>query len=180
MVQEYRAKDAPPPSPPNDREPPAGKGPHKHRWVFHGVPVTAPGGHVPFQIPEEFADDLGRHLTANGFYHRDELIAKADPDGKLDVSTLPPPSLRHDPPLAGPEGWLNPGPWVPASSPPPAPRLDTVLPIDPEDLSDAEADALKVEADAMQDVLRRREQSKMRRAEADPHVQEVRRDHPER
>lgn len=171
MTSEYRAKGSPPPPPPSE-EPPAGGGPHKHRWVFHGAPVTAPGGHVPFQIPEEFADDLGRHLVANAFWHRSELIAMADPDGKLDVSSLPPASLRQDPPLAGPTDWLNPGPWVPASSPPPGPRADA-LPINPEDLSDAEAEALKFETEAMQDVLRRREILKMRLAEEDPRVQEV-------
>lgn len=177
MTKEYRAKGAPPP-PPKDQQPTT-SGPHKHRWVFHGAPVTAPGGHVPFQIPEEFADDLGRHLVANAFYHRDELIAMADPDGKLDVSTLPPASLRQDPPLAGPSTWLNPGPWVPASSPPPKPPVD-LLPINPEDLSDAEAEALKVETEAMQDVLRRREVFKQRLAEADPHVSEVNDDDTER
>lgn len=162
MVQEYRAKGAPKPPP----EETPGKGPHRHRWVFHGPPVTAPGGAVPFQVPEEFADDLARHLVSTGFFHRDELLALAGPEGMLDVATLPAPTIRHDPPEAGPETWLNPGPWVPVSTPLPDRARGRQVNLD--DLTDEQVEALRVENEAIAEAIARRERWRKRLAEADP------------
>lgn len=147
MAQEYRAKGAP--KPVEDRP---SKGPHKYKWVFHGPPVTAPGSHVPFNIPEEFAEDLGRHLESLGFHTRDELVALADEDGRVDVAALQGARIRHDPPQAGPPSWLNPGPWVPVSAPPPSAGGVDLTGVD-----DDTAEALRVEAEAIQEGLRTRE-----------------------
>lgn len=167
MAQEYRAKDAPQPP----REEPTTRGPHKYRRFFHGAPVTAPGGAVPFQVPEEFADDLGRHLERNAFWRREELIDMAGPDGLLDVTTLPAPTVRQDPPESGPDSWLNPGPWVPVSTPLPdravRRRADE---IDLDDLTDEQAEAIRVENEAIQAALARRERWRARLAEADERV----------
>ncbi|MDZ4234911.1 MAG: hypothetical protein U1C73_14410 [Dietzia sp.] len=163
MVQEYRAHGAPPPIPEDDPTP-AG-GPHRYKWVFHAPPVTGPGGHVPFQVPEEWADDLGQHLENLSFWQRDDLVRRAGPDGMLNVLELPEARMRQDPPLAGPSNWLNPGPWVPVSTPAPA-RQQTE--VDLNELTDEQAEAIRVEADAVQEALRRREVWKARLAEADP------------
>lgn len=165
MVQEYRAKGAPP----RQDEPTArakSTGPHRLRWVFHGAPVPAPGGHVPFMVPEEIADGLAQHLESLSMWTRDELLDMADEDGMLDVRVLPPRSIRHDPPASGPHVWGNPGPWVPVSEPEPAHRTK----INPADLTDEQAAALAEERAEIDEALRRREAMKLRWANADPHV----------
>ena len=98
-------------------------------------------------------------------WSRDELIALAGPSGVLRPADLPAPTMRHDPPPAGPVSWLNPGPWVPVSTPPPVPAPTEV---DLTDLSDEQAEAARIEAEAVQEALRRREIWKARLAEADP------------
>jgi|SRR5699024_792167 len=148
MAQEYRAKGS---KRPVSRGEEPRKGPHKYRWAFHGAPVSGPGGAVPFNVPEEIADDLGRHLERLSFWTRGELLDLADADGVLDVTDLPEAKFRHDPPPAGPDSWLNPGPWVPVSTPKPE-KAD----VDLDTLSDEEAALVEAEADAVKEALRRR------------------------
>lgn len=162
MAHEYRAKGAPRPR----TESPAPRGPHKYRHVFHGPPVTAPGGHVPFQIPEEFADDLGRHVESCGFWSHRELVARADENGMLNVAELPGATIRQDPPPSGPRVWGNFGPWVPVSTPAPAHAVPEVANLD--DLTDEQAEAARLEAAAVQEGLRRRARGREMRAQTDP------------
>ena len=164
MAQEYRARGAAPKVDPSTRRKP--DGPPRLRWVFHGPPITAPGGAVPFMVPEEIADDLARHLERLAFWSRDELADMADEDGMLDVGRLPERTIRHDPPADGPLEWFNPGPWVPVSEPEPTHRVK----INPADLTDEQARMLAEERAEIDEALRRREHMKMRYAEADPHV----------
>ena len=95
MAKEYRARGSAPKSDPPKRGP---KGPPRLRWVFHGPPVTAPGGSVPFMVPEELADDLARHLERLSFWSKDDLVDMADSSGMLNVNALPDRVIRHDPP----------------------------------------------------------------------------------
>lgn len=116
------------------------------------------------QLPEEWSDDLGRHLERLGFITRDELDELADEDGMVDVSAVPAARIRHDPPQSGPDSWLNPGQWVPVSAPQPKMRHGEV---DLSALSDDEAEAVRVEAEAIQEALHRREIWKARLAEGE-------------
>lgn len=162
MAREYRARDS-------RRTAPQGRpstGPPKYKWVFHGTPISAPGGSVPFMVPEEIAEDLARHLERLSFWERQELLDLADENGMLDVRALPERTIRHDPPPEGPLEWFNPGPWVPVSEPDPSPRVR----IDPSTITDAQARAMEEERREIEDALRRREAMKRRYAEADPHV----------
>lgn len=161
MVEEYRAQGAPPPID-VDQQHADPSGPHKYKWAFHAPPVTGPGGHVPMQMPEEWSDDLGRHIESLGFITRDELVALADADGVVDVNAIPGARIRHDPPQTGPRSWLNPGQWVPVSAPPPTMQHGEV---DLSALSDEEAEAVSVEAEAIREALRRREVWKSRLAD---------------
>ena len=163
MAKEYRARGAAPKAKAPKRGP---KGPPRLRWVFHGPPITAPGGSVPFMVPEEIADDLARHLERLSFWTKDELADLANEDGTLNINVLPDRTIRHDPPAEGPLIWPNPGPWVPVSEAEPVQRVK----INPADLTDEQADALAEEKAEIEEALRRREQMKMRYAEADPHV----------
>ena len=163
MAKEYRARGSAPKSDPPKRGP---KGPPRLRWVFHGPPVTAPGGSVPFMVPEELADDLARHLERLSFWSKDDLVDMADSSGMLNVNALPDRVIRHDPPAEGPLEWFNPGPWVPVSEPAPTTRVK----INPADLTDEQAEALAEEKAEIEEALRRREHMKMRYAEADPNV----------
>lgn len=167
MVQEYRAKGAPPRTPDSGRGSDAG-GRFKH--VFHGPPITAPGGAVPFMVPEEIAEDLSRHLDRLAVYTRDELVALAGPGGMLDVAALAGPRIRQDPPVSGPRSWHNPGQWVPVSAPVPAARV--VEPPDMTAMSDEQAEAARLDAEAVLEGERRRRVWKARLAEADPGVGE--------
>lgn len=165
IVEEYRAPGAPP----RDERPPEAvsmSGPHRWRWVFHGAPISGPGGHVPFMVPEEYADDLARHLDSLGFYRRDELVERAGPDGMLDVTALRSATMRLDPPAEGPDTWLNPGQWVPVSTP--APEAHTAEPPDLREMDDATAAALEADAEAVREALRRRAVWKAKLDDADP------------
>lgn len=160
MVEEYRAKDAPP----REETPPPANGPHRYRYVFHGPPVTAPGGHVPMMLLEEIADDLARHIELLSFRSYDDLVAMADENGMVRVSALPKPKIRQEPPPAGPAEWVNPGPWVPVD----APRGAAVpREVNLNNLTDEQAEAMRVEAEAVQEALERREAIRRRLQEGD-------------
>lgn len=161
MAQEYRSRRQIP-----KPEPKAPAGPPRLRWVFHGPPVSAPGGSVPFMVPEEIADDLARHLERLSFWSRQELLDRADENGMLDVRALPDRTIRHDPPAEGPLEWYNPGPWVPLSEPSPTTRVK----MDPTTITDEQARAMAEEKADIEETLRRREAMKRRYAEGDPHV----------
>lgn len=163
MAQEYRARGS---KRQERRREPAQSGPPRYKWVFHGTPVTAPGGHVPFMVPEELAEDLARHLERLAFWTKEELAEMAGEGGLLDVATLPDRTIRHDPPPEGPLEWFNPGPWVPVSEPAPSQRVR----VDPSTLTDEQARALEEERRDIEETLRQRERMKARMAESDPHV----------
>lgn len=163
MVEEYRAKGAPPRQ---AKVPKARRGPSRFKNVFHAAPIPGPGGMVPFMVPEEIADGLGRHLEALSLWSRDDLVAMADADGKVDVTALPPPTIRHDPPEHGPNRWDNPGQWVPVGAPPAVKRNR----IDATKLTDEQARMLEEERDEIEKALRAREIMKLRYENADPHV----------
>lgn len=153
-MTEYRGDNLPP----RPQLPPSTvSGEHKYRWLFNAPPVSGPEGEqVPFSVPVEFADDLGKHLERNSLWTRAELIEIAQQyGGTLHPEVLPEPTIRHDPPPSGPETWINPGPWVPMGAPV-KPR--------PEDLSDEQAQALRdsiAEAERLLDEreARRKDQS---------------------
>jgi len=164
-VQEYRAKDAPTPRKSSAAQSKR-SGPHRYRWLFHAPPITGPGGRaVPFTVPEQYADDLGRHIERAGMFSIDALTELADADGTLNVHELPKAQIRHDPPASGPRHWLNPGPWVPADAPA-APRKAEAP--DLTHLSDEEAAALEAEQEAIDDALRRRAVWREKLRQADP------------
>lgn len=152
MAKEYRAEGSQAEGAPNPIGARPSNGPHKYKHVFHGPPVTAPGSHVPLNLPEEFAEDLGRHLESLSFITRAELVAMAGPDGMLNVAGLPGPRIRQDPPTDGPPSWLNPGPWVPVSAPEPVRG-----PVDLTGLDDRTAEVLRAETEAIQEGLRTRD-----------------------
>lgn len=162
MAKEYRAPGSPQSA--REQRPPAGA--PKYKWAFHGAPISAPGGAVPFMVPEEIAEDLSRHLERLSFWERQELLDLADENGMLDVRSLPERTIRHDPPPEGPLEWFNPGPWVPVSAPEPSTRVQ----IDPTTITDAQAREMEQERREIEEALRRREAMKRRYAEADPHV----------
>ncbi|WP_182359575.1 phage gene 29 protein family protein [Tomitella gaofuii] len=162
------AATPPPKFRPPDPEP-AGPdpGPARYRWVFHAPQGTPPGAgeEMGFQMPVELADLYARHAERAGLIHVDDVAALADKDGTVAVAGLPRQVIRHDPPEAGPECWVNPGKWVPMNAPPPK-RVEPE-PVDVEALSDDQVKALKVEREAIDEALRRRSvwEQKMRVAD---------------
>lgn len=139
-----------------------------HRWLrwLRGIPM-ANGHPTNWQIND--AQAMCDHLEKAGFARGPELAALANEDGYIHVSQLPVQQIKQLPPEHGPDIWVNPtGKWVPVDEPDPEPARV----LDLTELTDEQADALKLEQAEVAEALRRREIAKEIENGLDPHVRD--------
>lgn len=139
-----------------------------HRWLrwLRGMPM-ANGQPTNWQIQD--AQAMCEHLEKAGFAWGPELAALANEDGYIHVDQLPVQQIKQLAPEFGPDIWVNPtGKWVSVDEPEPEPTKV----LDLTELTDEQADALKVEQAEVAEALRRRDVAKEFEKGLDPHVQE--------
>ncbi|WP_329405395.1 DUF2744 domain-containing protein [Nocardia vinacea] len=95
--------------------------PEEHfAWALRNVPGVGAGSHNGTSIPPKWAAAISKHLVELGYIYGPYLAAKADMDGKVDVSQIPEPVKKFQRPFRGVQSQWNPATaWVKMAAPEP-------------------------------------------------------------